>query len=180
MSSVLIPWGVAYTFNAALLDALTGQHRDNPTLASGDFKYSLDSGALSNLTTTPSVAPASSRQIEITISASEAECSRLSIYARDASGAEWEDDAWHFHTVKAAGGLAGKITSGTPTTTTFISSQLTGAQTDHYGEVWIKFLTGACAGAICKITAFNPSTDEVTHSGLPTAPAVGDVWEALL
>lgn len=178
--SQLIPWGVAYTFQIALLDRTTGQHRDNPTIASGDFTRSIDSGTLSNLTNLPAVTPASTRQVQIVISATEAECSRVTVYARDAAGAEWDDDAFDFHTVLAEGGLAGKITGGTPTATSFQSSQLAGAQTDHYKDVWIKFLTGACAGAICKVTAFNPGTDTVTVTALPTAPAVGDVWEAML
>lgn len=180
MSSILIPWGVSTTHYVVLVNRLSGQHQVNPTIASGDFQFSKDESALANLGTLPSVAPASSKQVRLVISATEAECTRLMVYGADAAGAEWDDDGWVFHTVLGEGGLAGKITSGTPTTTSFVSSQLTGAQTDHYKDVWIRFLTGACAGAICKVTAFNASTDEVTHTGLPTTPSVGDVWEAML
>ena len=84
--SQLIPWGVAYTFQVALLDRTTGQHRDNPTIASGDFTRSIDSGTLSNLSNLPAVTPASTRQVQIVLSATEAECSRVTVYARDAAG----------------------------------------------------------------------------------------------
>ena len=173
--STLIPWGVAHTFYIPLVDSLTKGHRTNPTIAAGDFKYSQDSGTLTNLTTTPSVSPAGSKQVAVTISASEAECSRIVIYASDAAGAEWDDDAYEFHTPKAEGALPFKITSGTPSTTSFISSQLTGANADQYKDAYVTFLTGTCAGATKKITAFNAGTDAVTCDALPAAPSVGDV-----
>lgn len=70
--------------------------------------------------------------------------------------------------------MGGEITSGTPTTTAFIASALTGAHADHYKDAWVTFLTGACAGVTKKITAFDASTDTVTVDALPTAPSVGD------
>lgn len=72
--------------------------------------------------------------------------------------------------------LGGAISSGTPTSTTFISSDLTGSSTDQYKDSYVTFLTGACTGATKKITAFNAGTDTVTCDALPTAPSVGDVF----
>lgn len=176
--SVQIPWGVAYSFDVALIDRTTKQFRTNPTLAAGDFRYSKDGGALTNLATTPTVTPSGSLQVKVDLSATEAECTRITIYAVDAAGDQWDDDAWDFRTPLSDKVACGKITSGTPTTTTFISSQLTGASTDHLVGAYVVFLTGICAS--CgprKITAFNAGTDTVTCEALPAAPSVGDVFQ---
>ena len=178
--SKLIPWGIATSFPVVLPAASGSDFQANPTLATGDFKISKDGGAFANLATLPTVSPASGRQVVITLSATEAEFTTAIVQAIDTATKEWKDNAWGLHTPLAEGGICGKITSGTPTTTTFISSQLAAVNTDHYKDIWIKFLTGACAGAICRITAFNFSTDTATVTALPTAPSVGDVWEALL
>lgn len=180
--SILIPWGVAVTLDGfALVTRGAVDFQVNPTLASGDAKLEKDGGTAANLTTLPAVTPSGGKSVRVSLSASEAEFTRAIVWLVDqTSPKEWEDEPLVLHTVLAEGGLAGKITSGTPTTTAFISSQLAGIQTDHYKDIWIKWLTGACAGAICRITAFDPSTDEATVTALPTAPAVGDVWEALL
>lgn len=174
--SKLIPWGVAHTFYAVLVDATSDDLRANPTIASGDFKISLDDGAFANLATLPSVDPASSVQVKITLSAAEAKFTRAVITAIDTATKEWKDNAWALHTPLAEGALCGEITSGTPTTTSFISSQLTGANTDQYKDAYVTFLTGTCAGATKKITAFTPGSDTVTCEALPAAPSVGDVF----
>jgi hypothetical protein len=179
--SILIPWGVAATLDGVKLIETGGVNfKINPTLAAGDVKLSKDGGAEANLGTLPTVSPAGGTSVRVVLSAAETECARAVITFVDAAGAEWENQSILIHTPLQEGGLAGKITSGTPTTTAFRSSQLAGLQTDHYKDVWIKFLTGACAGALCRITAFDPTTDQATVTALPTAPAVGDVWEALL
>ena len=72
--------------------------------------------------------------------------------------------------------LGGEITSGTPTTTAFICAQLTSGNTDQFKDVYVHFLTGTCAGATKKITAFNAGTDTITCEALPAAPSVGDVF----
>lgn len=179
--SKLIPWGVAHSFYVVLPAASGSDLQANPTLAAGDFKISKDGGAFANLTTTPSVSPASGVQVLVQLSAAEAEFTHAVIAAIDTATKQWKDNAWALHTPLAEGGLAGKITGGTPSTTSMQSSQLSAANTDHYKEIWIKFTSGACVGAITKITAFNFSTDTATLSpALPTTPSVGDAWEALL
>lgn len=174
--SHLIPWGVAHTFYAVLVDASTDDLKANPTLAAGDFKISLDDGAFANLTTLPTVDPASGVQVKIVLSAAEAKFTRAVITAIDTATKEWKDNAWALHTPLAEGALCGEITSGTPSTTSFISSQLTGANADQYKDAYVTFLTGTCAGATKKITAFNAGTDTVTCDALPAAPSVGDVF----
>ena len=174
---MLIPWGVAHSFYIVLPAAGSTNLQANPTIASGDFKISKDGGAFANLTTLPSVSPASGVQVLVQLSATECEASRIVITAIDQTATkEWVDNAWEFHTPLAEGALTGKITSGTPSTTAFISSQLTGSNADQYKDAYVTFLTGTAAGATKKITAFNAGTDTVTCDALPAAPAVGDVF----
>lgn len=48
-----------------------GRFKSNPTIAAGDFKVSIDGGALSNLTTLPTVSPASSVLVLLSLSSTE-------------------------------------------------------------------------------------------------------------
>ena len=65
--------------------------QSNPTLASGDFKVSIDGGALANLSTLPSVDPSSSKLVKVTLSSSEMNGDNIQVIGADASGAEWCD-----------------------------------------------------------------------------------------
>jgi len=174
--SILIPWGVAHTFYAVLPVEGGSAFQANPTLASGDFKISKDGGAFSNLSALPTVAPGSGVQISITLTATECEFTRAVVTAIDTATKQWKDNAWEFHTPQAEGVVCGKITSGSPTTTSFISSQLVAANNDQYNDAWVAFLTGTCAGATKKITDFVASSDTITCEALPAAPSVGDVF----
>ena len=83
---------VAYTFDIGLIDtANRPDFKANPTLATGDFKVSIDNGALANLATLPVVSPASSRIVKVVMSQSEMNGDRITIVGVDASGAEWDD-----------------------------------------------------------------------------------------
>ena len=70
--------------------------------------------------------------------------------------------------------LGGEITSGSPSTTAFICSALTSGNTDQFKDAYVTFLTGTCAGATKKITAFTPASDTITCDALPATPSVGD------
>jgi len=72
--------------------------------------------------------------------------------------------------------LGGEITSGSPSTTAFICAQLTSGNTDQFKDCYVTFVTGTCAGATKKITAFNAGTDTITCDALPAAPSVGDIF----
>jgi hypothetical protein len=175
--SILIPWGVAITLEGVpLVTRGSVDLKANPTLATGDVKISKDGGAFANLTTLPTVTPASGTAVRVTLSATEAEFTRAVIAFIDTATKEWEDQLIMLHTPLAEGALCGKITSGSPSTTSFISSNLTGGNTDQYKDAYVTFLSGTCAGATKKITAFNFSTDTVTCEALPAAPSVGDVF----
>jgi hypothetical protein len=175
---MLIPWGVAATLEGIpLVTRGALDYKSNPTLATGDVKISKDGGSFANLTTLPTVTPASGTSVRASLSASECEFARaVVVFVDQTNPKEWEDQLIMLHTPLAEGALCGKITSGTPTTTSFISSQLTGSNTDQYKDAYVTFLTGTCAGATKKITAFTAASDTVTCDALPAAPSVGDVF----
>lgn len=84
--------GVEYILYIALASqAQATTFQSNPTIASGDFKVSIDGGALNNLSTLPTVTPASSKMVKITLSTSEMNGDNVTVVGSDASGAEWRD-----------------------------------------------------------------------------------------
>lgn len=69
-----------------------GSFKSSPTIASGDFKVDLDGGGLTNLATLPSVDPASSVLVKITLSATEMNADVVTVVAIDqTSPKEWAD-----------------------------------------------------------------------------------------
>lgn len=77
----------------ALQDAADPQSfKANPTIAAGDFKVSKDGGALANLATLPTVEPAASIWVKITLSATEMTADNVAIQAIDQTDPkEWAD-----------------------------------------------------------------------------------------
>ena len=71
--------------------ANAGLFKASPTLAAGDFKVSIDGGALNNLTDLPTVTPSGGRMVKITLTAPEMNGDNITVVASDASGAEWYD-----------------------------------------------------------------------------------------
>lgn len=93
-------YGTAWTLHGyQLVDRSTGQYRNTPTLASGDFKIEKDGGTAANLATLPTVSPAGGSSISIALSATEMQCKQAVIRMVDAAGAEWNDDCIHIFTV---------------------------------------------------------------------------------
>lgn len=87
--------------------------KSTPTLASGDFKVSIDGGALANLGTLPTVTPAAGRQVKITLSQAEVNGDNITIQCVDAAGAEWCDLLINIQTVaRQIDDLAFPTTSG--------------------------------------------------------------------
>lgn len=69
-----------------------GNFKSSPTIASGDFQVSKDGGAFANLTTLPSVAPAASQMVLITLSATEMNADNVVIRCVDQTASkEWAD-----------------------------------------------------------------------------------------
>jgi len=84
--------GVQFIFYIGLVSqADTKLITANPTLAAGDFKVSIDGGALANLGTLPTVTPASGKAVKVTLSTSEMNGDNIIFIASDAAGAQWCD-----------------------------------------------------------------------------------------
>ena len=85
----------AFVFYVSLADAsVPGSFKSNPTIAAGDFKVDIDGAGLNNLATLPSVSPASSIWVAITLSASEMNGDNIKVQAIDqTSPKEWNDFA---------------------------------------------------------------------------------------
>lgn len=83
---------VAYSFKVILLDtADPTKAKVNPTLAAGDFKISADGGALTNLASLPTIAPAGSDIVLIALTAGEMNGDEIMVEAKDVAGAEWNE-----------------------------------------------------------------------------------------
>ncbi len=82
--------GVEYIFYSPLTSqADTKLWQVNPTIASGDFKVSIDGGAYNNLSTLPVVTPAGGTFVKFTLSTSEMDGDNITVQGIDAAGAEW-------------------------------------------------------------------------------------------
>lgn len=93
MASYVVPKkGVEFIFYVGLVSqADTKLFQVNPTIASGDFKVSIDGGALANPATLPAVTPGSSRLVKVVLSTSEMNGDNIMLVGSDAAGAEWCD-----------------------------------------------------------------------------------------
>jgi len=85
--------GEDFVIRIALMDMnVPGAFRSSPTLASGDFKIDKDGGGLANLTTTPTVDPAGTVLVKITLSATEMNADVVTLVGIDqTSPKEWAD-----------------------------------------------------------------------------------------
>lgn len=100
-------------YTGLVSQADTKLFQSNPTLASGDFKVSIDGGALANPATLPSVDPASSKLVKITLSTSEMDGDNIQLICSDAAGAEWCDQIVNIQTTaRQIDNLAFPTTSG--------------------------------------------------------------------
>lgn len=69
-----------------------GSFKANPTIAAGDFKVDIDGAGFNNLSTLPSVSPAGSVAVLITLSASEMNGNVITLACIDqTSPKEWAD-----------------------------------------------------------------------------------------
>lgn len=90
----------AFIFYASLVSqANTKINQVNPTIAAGDFKVSIDGGALANLATLPAVTPAGSTMVKFSLSAGEMNGDNITVVCLDAAGAEWCDVTFTLQTV---------------------------------------------------------------------------------
>lgn len=69
-----------------------GNLKSSPTIAAGDFKVDKDGGGLSNLSTLPSVDPAASVLVKITLSSTEMNADVVTVVCIDqTTPKEWAD-----------------------------------------------------------------------------------------
>ena len=69
-----------------------GEFKAAPTIAAGDFKVDKDGGGLTNLATLPSVDPAGTRLVKITLSSDEMNADVVTVQCVDqTSPKEWAD-----------------------------------------------------------------------------------------
>ena len=79
-----------------------GSFKSSPTLAAGDFKVDKDGAGLSNLATLPTVDPAASIWVKITLSTTEMNADVVSVQCIDqTSPKEWADLAFSIPTTGA-------------------------------------------------------------------------------
>lgn len=72
--------------------AVPGSFKSNPTIAAGDFKVDKDGGGLTNLSTLPSVDPASTVLVKITLSNTEMNADVVTLVCVDqTTPKEWAD-----------------------------------------------------------------------------------------
>lgn len=92
--------GVAKTYYVQLRSASDNlTNLTNPTIAAGDFKVSIDDGAEANLTTLPSVSPASSGWVKISLTIAEFTGDTIKIrWVDQTDPKEWADGAVSFPT----------------------------------------------------------------------------------
>lgn len=83
--------GVALSFDLPLISvANRPAFQVNPTIALGDFQIKKDAGAFVNLTNLPTVDPAGSRNVNISLTATEMTADRVVVLGVDAAGNEWD------------------------------------------------------------------------------------------
>jgi hypothetical protein len=85
--------GEDFIIRVALDDFVTpGRAKSSPTIAAGDFKVDKDGGGLNNLSTLPSVDPASTKLVKITLSATEMTADVVTVICSDQTDPpEWCD-----------------------------------------------------------------------------------------
>jgi len=102
--------GVAFVFDVALRDSISGEFRIDPTISAGDFKVKKDDGGFVDLVTLPIVQPAGSSNIRVNLNATEMTADRLVVEALDQTATlEWDGLRAAILTESSSDGNVGKI-----------------------------------------------------------------------
>jgi hypothetical protein len=96
----LVKYATSVTIHGLkLVAAGSSDYQASPTLASGDVTVTKDGGSETNITTLPVVAPASSKNVSLTLSAAETQCRAVTVNFVDQTGTkEWADNSFQFYT----------------------------------------------------------------------------------
>jgi len=181
MASYVTPKkNVAFIVYVSLASQANGNiMQANPTLAAGDFKVSIDGGALNNLTTLPTVTPASGKMVKISLSSSEMNGDNITVVCSDAAGAEWRDLVINIQTsasqiddLATASALA-TVQADTDDIQTRLPSALVSGRIDAS--------VGAMASAVITATAI--ATDAIGAAELASdavTEIAGAVWDVVM
>jgi len=144
----------------------------NPSIAAGDAKVSKDGGALANLATLPTVTPASSKMVQVDLSAAEMDADNVTVVLSDAAGSEWVDLIVNIQ--PSSLGFTGSVNDAGAIATSFVTT-ITGKGTDFFKDSFLLFTDGALQGQSRKISAYNTSTGAITvATAFSSAPANSD------
>jgi hypothetical protein len=85
--------GEDFILRVSLSDmAVNGRFKSSPTIAAGDFKVDKDGAGVTNLSTLPSVDPAASKLVKITLSSTEMNADVVTVVCSDQTEPpEWAD-----------------------------------------------------------------------------------------
>lgn len=165
-------FGIATTIDGVpVIDqtSTVGAFKANPTLATGDWKVSIDGGSFANLGTLPSAAPASGRSLLITLTAAEMSGKHIVIQGVDAAGAEWCDQQIIINTQPPGIVRANACQAGGSSTTAVLDSSASATNSVYVGmpmRLYQTNGTGIIADVV--ITGYVGSTKTATFT-----PAAG-------
>lgn len=101
----------SYAFTVRLLTVADGEFAINPTIVAGDWQRSINGGALAPLETTPTVSPAGSSQIVVTLGPGELPGPFTTIQFMDLTvPREFHDNAWEIQPTVVGAGSGAVIT----------------------------------------------------------------------
>lgn len=155
MSYVPPKKNTAYVFYVGLVSqADTKLLQVNPTIAAGDFKVSIDGGALANPASIPAVTPAGSRMVQISLSAAEMNGDNITVVMSDAAGAEWCDQIANLQTsVRQIDDLSTYSGGAVSSVTGNIGGNVTGTVGSVVGAVGsVTGSVGSVVGAVGSVT----------------------------
>lgn len=180
---------------AALFDQATpGSVKVPPTLAAGDFKLSIDGGALANLTNLPTVTPAAGGQVKFILTQAETNGDNLTIQCIDQTGTkEWVDTFIFIETAADTVNLGytvpaiGRGTCAAGGSSTSVPTSVftpAGASLDQFAGRVVLFdaatTTAALRGCARAISSSsNAAAPTFTVTALPGTPVAGDTFSVV-
>lgn len=169
-----VPYGVAFNTTLSLRSVATGEFLAAPALTAGDAAVSKDDGATANLTTLPAENPASSKLVQVSLSATEMEADKVAVRLVDQTDPkQWWDELIVIYTVREPF-IRGTVTADTtPSDTQATLSAAFPAEANALVDAWLVALSGANAGLAQQITAY--TVDRLaTFNAFPNAFADTD------
>ncbi len=160
--------GLAQTLTFVAVDSSAPPARKSGlAFASGDVKVGKDGGAFANTTNVPAEIGVTGIY-SLALTAAETDCLWLHVSATK-TGMQPVD-----LTGATSGQPSGAVAAGANTTTNFITN-LTSGTNDFWKDALLVFTTGALAGQVKKIAAYDGGTKAITLAGPFTGtPADGD------